>query len=40
MHGGKIAVESVVGGGSNFSFTVPAHKPHNTNATASVERDL
>ncbi|HSF58584.1 MAG TPA: GAF domain-containing protein [Candidatus Binatia bacterium] len=37
MHGGKIAVESVVGGGSKFFFTLPVQRPHDADTMASQE---
>jgi signal transduction histidine kinase/HAMP domain-containing protein len=40
MHGGKITVESVVGRGSNFSFTLPVQRTHDADATASQEGSL
>jgi signal transduction histidine kinase len=40
MHRGEIGVESVVGRGSSFSFTIPAYNRHDSNATASQEGEL
>jgi signal transduction histidine kinase len=40
MHRGEIGVESVVGRGSCFSFTIPAYNRHDSNATASLEGEL
>ncbi len=40
MHRGEIGVESVVGRGSSFSFTIPAYHPHDSNAPASQEGEL
>ena len=40
MHRGEIGVESVVGRGSSFSFTIPAYNRHDSNAPASQEGEL
>ncbi len=40
MHRGEIGVESVVGRGSSFSFTIPAYHRHDSNAPASQEGEL